>query len=590
MLDLIAIKSAATSRWTDILSRIGGIDPQVLDGKHHPCPKCGGIDRFRMLDAELGAVMCNQCFAKKNGDGIAAVMWLTGLSFRDAIARIAEQLGMDATAAKQADVVAEMAWRKNVNIESLRAFGALEGNRGGVSVCRVPMWDANRIVVGQFDLAPTQELDKGKMTHGSRHGLFMAEWPKEGDTVAVVEGVKDAAALHAMGVKAVGLPTCRMDAQFARVFRGCRVVVVPDRDDAGISGADETGARLFGVAASVKIAELPAEYQAIGGADVRDVLRQRNGKQKVLDAIEHAREWRLGVRKAKFESLPEAVVRYLTSDDPSESLMHLGLPGIDKALGGGVQVGEMIIIAGRPSHGKTVVAMQALDNLAKEVGVLMISEEMSLPALAQRAATRITTAGKHDQAAVEDVVRHYSARKECLVMESCATVQAAVAAIEHAKTDHGIGAVVVDYVQLLRGRGNSRYEQVSDVSTQLKQAAVKYDVALLAVCQLNRAVESRHNTNSKTTSTPRLSDLRDSGQLEQDADVVLLVEWLYRTSPQAHHKGEYRILVAKNRNRPIVQSIIDCVFKPERQSLYEKEWRNYSESEQSTHAEFDQFR
>ncbi len=129
------------------------------------------------------------------------------------------------------------------------------------------------------------------MTSGSKHGMFIAAKPEAGDTVVVVEGVKDAAALHALGIRAVGLPTCNMRATFARLFRGCHVVVIADRDKAGIDGAEQTAARLFGVAASVKIAELPAEYRESGGADVRDVLRMTDGEALVRSAIANAREW-----------------------------------------------------------------------------------------------------------------------------------------------------------------------------------------------------------------------------------------------------------------------------------------------------------
>lgn len=599
MLDIAAIKHAAAGRWPDILCRIGGLPCELLDGKHHPCPKCGGADRFRMIDRDAGALFCNGCFSKGNGDGIAAVMWLTGLPFVDAVARIADELGMG-TERPECDVIQEMAWRKNIQVEALKAFGATVEKRGMLSVCRVPMYDADMQVVGQFDLAPTEGLDKGKMTLGSRHGLFVAIQPKPGDTVAVVEGVKDASALRSLGVLSVGLPTCRMDAAFARFFRGCNAVVIPDRDKAGLEGAEETASRLYGVAASVKIAELPADYQETGGADVRDVLRTRDGERKVREAIEHARPWAPTPTKqeTRLQLLADVVAKFIEDLGTGEPLLKTGLPYVDEAIGGGVLPGEMVIIAGRPSHGKTAVGMQTLTALSTAVPVLMISEEMSAAALAQRTLCGITLVAPEEwtgrkQDLYHDSAEHFGPRREHLVVESCGSVEKAIDAIAEAKDRYGIGAVCVDYVQMLHGRGNGRYEQVSDVSTRLKQAAVRHGVVMLALCQLNRQVEARSTTRSngekQRTTCPRMSDLRDSGQLEQDADVILFVEWLHRTSPGAHLPTEYRIMVAKNRNRPIRKSMIECVFVAEKQRLYELERRATHQQPPQRHEEFDDF-
>lgn len=98
--DVDMVKSAARGRWPEILSRLGNIAPELLDGKHHPCPKqcspnSGGDDRFRLVDADAGALFCNQCFTSKNGDGLAAVQWLCGVKFGEALARVADYLGIE---------------------------------------------------------------------------------------------------------------------------------------------------------------------------------------------------------------------------------------------------------------------------------------------------------------------------------------------------------------------------------------------------------------------------------------------------------------------------------------------------------------
>ncbi len=567
MLDVDAIKFAARGRWPELLSRIAGLSQEVLDGKNHPCPKCGGRDRFRFIDAGDGACLCNQCFNKSNGDGIAAVMWLTGMNFPQAAERIGAEVGVTAKAA-ETDVVEEMAWRKGVAADSLRAFGAAVAQRGKLTVCRVPMYDADMAHVGDFDMAPiSDEFLKGKTAHGSRLGMFIATKPLPGDLVLVVEGVKDAAALAVVDAIAVGLPTCRMDAAFARFFRDTHVIVIPDRDKAGMEGAQETAAKLYGVAASVKIAELPAPYTESGGADVRDVLRQRDGLKKLDNAIKHAKPWQPAENaKPKFVNLADGVVDYIQKLTTKQLLVTTNLPGVDAALSGGVMEGEMVIIAGRPSHGKTMAALQVLDWMAKDRACLLVSEEMPIAALAERALNRITSIKEDDWAAnqkqlLEEVKPHYANRKPILVIESCMTIEAATAAIEEAIEIHGIKVLCVDYVQRLRGSGGTEYEWVSDASKKLKQVAMRNNLVFLALCQLNRGVEQRN------TSSPRMSDLRASGQLEQDADVILFVEYLHRTDPSKHKDDEYRIMVAKNRNRKTHRSVIECKFDTSRQRL-----------------------
>src|SRR5690606_9050938 len=99
--DIDMVRAAASTRWPEILSHVGGIDRELLDGEHHPCPKpgCGGTDRFRMIDAAEGALLCNQCHNTKNGDGFAALQWLLDVKFADALAKVAEYLGIEPQAA-----------------------------------------------------------------------------------------------------------------------------------------------------------------------------------------------------------------------------------------------------------------------------------------------------------------------------------------------------------------------------------------------------------------------------------------------------------------------------------------------------------
>src|SRR5437870_13872865 len=91
------VKAAAAGRWEEILTQLGGCNPELLDERNHPCPRCGGKDRFRLIDVEAGALFCNQCCNSKNGDGIAALMWLKGWTFPKALEELGRFLGLTAS-------------------------------------------------------------------------------------------------------------------------------------------------------------------------------------------------------------------------------------------------------------------------------------------------------------------------------------------------------------------------------------------------------------------------------------------------------------------------------------------------------------
>jgi putative DNA primase/helicase len=106
------------------------------------------------------------------------------------------------------------------------------------------------------------------------------------------EGCKDASALLGLGFNAGGFPNCKMDNIYARLFSGVHVILVPDLDIPGQKGAQSTGGRLSGIAASIRIARLPGEIVESGGDDVRDILSRKDGEKYVLEAIKFAEPWR----------------------------------------------------------------------------------------------------------------------------------------------------------------------------------------------------------------------------------------------------------------------------------------------------------
>ena len=134
------------------------------------------------------------------------------------------------------------------------------------------------------------------------------------------------------------------------------------------------------------------------------------------------------------------------------------------------------------------------------------------------------------------------------------------------QADHGdLGLIVIDYLQLMQPRTNSdsMVQQITEVSRSLKQLAKELNVPVLAVSQLSRAVETRHPP------IPRLSDLRESGSIEQDADVVMFIyrEDRYKENSQKPNQAE--IMVAKHRNGPLGQ--VTLYFNPEKSSFVSME-------------------
>ena len=250
------------------------------------------------------------------------------------------------------------------------------------------------------------------------------------------------------------------------------------------------------------------------------------------------------------------------------SHVETGLPELDYALSGGVEFGEMVVIAARPSHAKSCAVLQAIHHMtASGLPALIVSEEMSALALGKR--TIQFASDIHEEHWATDIVEverhvqeHFAMREPCYVAESVGNVEAVSELLHKAVKDHSIRVAAVDYAQLLGSRGRTRYEQVTNVSIALRKCATELQIVLLVVCQMSREIEKRQ------TFVPAMSDLKDTGQLEQDADVIVFQCWPHRLDPRKDPK-DFLFFVAKNRNRAINTSIVECTFNPSRQMLLE---------------------
>ncbi len=235
----------------------------------------------------------------------------------------------------------------------------------------------------------------------------------------------------------------------------------------------------------------------------------------------------------------------------------------------GFQRGDLIIIAGRPSMGKTAFAL----NIAQYASihaepahpVAVFSLEMSKEQLVTRLlcsearvdAGRLRT-GHLNETDWPRLMRGASSlHKSKIFIDDTPAISVLEmrAKARRMRAEHRIGMVVVDYLQLMRGGSNpeSRQQEISEISRSLKALAKELDVPVVALSQLNRGLESR------TDKRPMMSDLRESGAIEQDADVIMFVyrEEVY-DKENADLKGKAEIIIGKQRNGPIGK--VDLTF------------------------------
>ena len=239
----------------------------------------------------------------------------------------------------------------------------------------------------------------------------------------------------------------------------------------------------------------------------------------------------------------------------------------------GFQKGDLIILAARPSVGKTAFALTLARNAAVDAGVGMaiFSLEMSKMQLAQRLLSVETKVDLHKlrtgRLSDEDWMNlthniERLARAPIYIDDTPGiSVLEARAKARRLQREHGVGMVIIDYLQLMSGhtRTQSREQEISHISRGLKAMAKELDVPVLALSQLSRAVESR------TDRRPQLSDLRESGSLEQDADVVMFIyrpEMYDLKSPDGESlEGLAQIIIGKQRNGPV--GAVDLMWNKE---------------------------
>ncbi len=225
----------------------------------------------------------------------------------------------------------------------------------------------------------------------------------------------------------------------------------------------------------------------------------------------------------------------------------------------GFQRSDLIILAARPSVGKTAFALNVAQNVGvrEKQTVAIFSLEMGASQLVQRMicaeanvdASRMRTGALEGEDWTKMTMAISSLSEANIYIDDTPgiTVYDIRAKCRRLKKERGLGMVVIDYLQLIqgRGRGDNRQQEVSEISRTLKMMARELDVPVIALSQLSRGVEQRQDKR------PLMSDLRESGSIEQDADIVA---FLYRDdyyNKESEKEGIIEIIIAKQRNGPV---------------------------------------
>ena len=278
---------------------------------------------------------------------------------------------------------------------------------------------------------------------------------------------------------------------------------------------------------------------AIFGVAMRGESRGAMGVSSILDEVFHGLEAQRD--RGEFTGIPS------------------GFYDLDEMLGG-FNPGEMTVIAARPAMGKTAFVLNLMDHAATHQAdclgyapsVLFFSLEMGRASIVQRMlvararveAHRLRSGRLHDREYADLVEAAGALKSARLFIDDTPglSIMALRSRARRLKAEHGLDMIVIDYLQLLSAKAESRQQEISMISRSLKELSRELEVPLITLAQLSRSVESREEKR------PQLSDLRESGSIEQDADVVAM---LYRPEyyfPTEENKGKAEVLVVKHRN------------------------------------------
>lgn len=308
-----------------------------------------------------------------------------------------------------------------------------------------------------------------------------------------------------------------------------------------------------------------ARQTALANQDFSRKLHEINGDSDALAGLlaEHEDTLRSiaeDVKETPWDNVGDLLKKVEQGETRTAASFPTGFPDLDKILQGGFRPRQMVTIAGRPGMGKSTITVDFARYACfkRDIPGLFISLEMS----AEEVATRIAAAEgaipmsslTNDDLMDEDRARVTEVRERLVdsplhILDAEDGSWGAIrAAITSAQRRHGIQFAIIDYLQLVtledKGRNASRQEEVGAISRHVKLLAKTLGITIIAVAQLNRGPEQR------TGNIPMVSDLRESGTIEQDSDIVGLVHRPDQYDQMSERAGEADLIIAKQRNGP----------------------------------------
>ena len=238
----------------------------------------------------------------------------------------------------------------------------------------------------------------------------------------------------------------------------------------------------------------------------------------------------------KLAHIGVAVGEAIDWEDRDKTGIQTGLRDFDR-LTGGFSAGNLIIVAGRPAMGKSSLCMGIAEHVSNSESTAIFSLEMTK----REIATRFLNYHKHTIGKSE-AVRHLSNLKLHIDDSAAVTISHIRSQCRKIKRKNGLSMVVVDYIQLMRGDGDNRTQEIGSISRGLKSIAKEFDIPVIALSQLSRKVDDRSDKR------PLMSDLRDSGEIEQDADMIIFVYRDEEYDENSTFKGIAELICRKNRN------------------------------------------
>ena len=311
-----------------------------------------------------------------------------------------------------------------------------------------------------------------------------------------------------------------------------------------------------------KLIEAASEILELGYQESEDVEKMLDIAEQKLFAVsqKYIKQDFIPIKsilEAAFDRIDE-----LHKGDHSLRGIPSGFPDMDKVLAG-FQKSDLVILAARPSIGKTTLALDLARSVAskEKIPVGIFSLEMSADQLVDRMLAaesgvdlwrlrtgRLKTSdGDDDFQRIGEAMGILSEAPIYIEDTGSANVMEMRTMARRLQSEHNVGLIIIDYLQLMEGRNGreSRVNEISEISRALKQLAREINIPVIALSQLSRAVEAR------SPQIPKLSDLRESGSIEQDADVVMFLYREDREKPDTPNKNIVEVHIAKHRNGPI---------------------------------------